>query len=56
MSINLRFAMDSWGVTYQAMVPGHDYHLPPGEGVCELVAVDVRRPSFDSPSRILLGE
>ena len=25
--------MDSWGVTYQAMVPGHDYHLPPGEGV-----------------------
>ena len=22
MSINLRFAMDTWGVTYQAMVPG----------------------------------
>lgn len=36
--------------------PGPDYELPTGEGVCELVAVDVRRPSLGSPSRMLLGE
>lgn len=36
--------------------PGNDYELPTGEGVCELVAVDVRGPSLGSPSRMLLGE
>ena len=35
---------------------GSDYELPTGEGVCELVAVDVRGPSLGSPSRMLLGE
>jgi hypothetical protein len=35
--------------------PNYELVLPPGEGVRQLVAVDVQRPSLGSPSRMLLG-